>query len=101
MTEFYCIYGDGFALSIHLWIQKTPLLSKHFTEVRHSKIELRLLSSERFVVADETEKNIGTVRHGDFYEGCKISIKGVNSGIRQRQTGFVEGTQKVFRKAVQ
>jgi hypothetical protein len=28
------------------------------------------------VATDETEKNIGTVRHGDFYEGRVTVIKG-------------------------
>jgi hypothetical protein len=41
-------YCDGFAQSIKLWGQKTPLLGKHIPEVKQSTIELRLLSSQRF-----------------------------------------------------
>jgi hypothetical protein len=61
-NEEYC---DGSAQSIYPWSQKNPLLGKHIPEVTHSTTELQLLSGERFVATDETEKN----RHGDFYEG--------------------------------
>jgi hypothetical protein len=41
----------------------------------------------RFVATDETEKNRGTVRYGDFYEGRVTLIRGsefVNSSERDR-----------------
>jgi hypothetical protein len=62
----------------------------------------------RFVATDETGKHRGTLRHGDFYEGRVTVIKGRGFGKssegeteRGRQTDVVQGSQKVFRKAVQ
>jgi hypothetical protein len=52
------------------------------------------------MATDETEKNRGTVRNGDFYEGRMSVIKAVDSCIRQGETDVIQGSQKVFRKAV-
>jgi hypothetical protein len=42
----------------------------------------------RFVATDGTEKNRGTIRHGDFYEGRVTFMKGsgfINSSERDRR----------------